>query len=328
MKTILRKRTLFLLTLMGGINSCDITNVAPIANTAPLPARLSDYGIFQNGDIGQPDAEFYPYDLSTQLFTDYAEKRRLLHLPRGTQFTFDQTGNPIFPDSSVLVKTFFYYHDKRNPAAGRQLIETRILMKVQGQWNVGTYVWNEDQTDAILTDGGLDKTVTWTNEAGARTSIRYRVPSRDDCSGCHRSDRSIIPIGPKARNLNIPLPSHPGHENQLLHFQKMGILVPGSADLQTALPDWQNPSHMLEQRARAYLDVNCAHCHSSQGLAQNTRLFFDYALSYADTRIHANRNDILHRIETTNNNIRMPRLGTTVHDSAGVALIKAYIESL
>lgn len=273
MKTILIKYPGFLLLCLAHvISSCEFNDLQPITNSATLPARLSDYGIFPNGGTGLPTAGFHPYQLATPLFTDYAEKQRLLYLPKGTHLSFDQAGNPVFPDSSILVKTFFYYSDKRDTAAGKQLIETRILVKVEGRWNVGTYEWNEAQT--------------------------------------------------------ISLKGHPGHENQLLNFQKNGVVKLASADLQTALPDWQNSSHALAQRARAYLDVNCAHCHSSTGLAQNTRLFLDYSLPFAETRIHARRNDILHRMQSANQNIRMPKLGTTIADSAGVVLIKAYIQSL
>lgn len=329
MKINLIRHTIYLLLGVANvISSCDFNDLKPIANSATLPMRLSDYGIFPNGGSGLPAARFHPYRLATPLFTDYAEKQRLLSLPKGTHLSFDEAGDPVFPDSSVLVKTFFYYSDKRDTAAGKQLIETRILIKVEGQWNVGTYEWNEAQTDAFLLDGGKDKAVSWVNESGVRKSIFYHIPSATDCSGCHRSGQSIIPIGPKVRNLNISLKGHPGHENQLLNLQKNSVVKLAPADLQTALPDWQNSSHTLAQRARAYLDVNCAHCHSSTGLAQNTRLFLDYTLPFADTRIHARRNDILHRMQSTNQNIRMPKLGTTIQDSAGVALIEAYIQSL
>src|SRR3546814_16466309 len=40
------------------------------------------------------------------------------------------------------------------------------------------------------------------------------------------------------------------------------------------MPRWDDPaSGSLEQRARAYLDVNCAHCHNPQGSASNSGLF-------------------------------------------------------
>jgi uncharacterized repeat protein (TIGR03806 family) len=324
----IKSAVLLLCGVAGGMGACEVGNMAPIANTATLPARLSDYGIFTGRGVDRPAADFHEYHLATQLFTDYAEKQRLLHLPPGTRFSFDPSGNPVFPDSTILVKTFFYYPDKRNPAGGKQLIETRLLVKINGQWNVGTYKWNEGQTEAFLLENGTDETVNWVNEQGLRKTLRYHIPSRDECSSCHRTGRSIIPIGPKARNLNVTLADHPDRENQLLHFQQKNQLTLQPHDLLAPLPDWRDTSVAPDQRARAYLDVNCAHCHSSAGFAGSTRLFLGYEVPFADTRIHARKDHILHRIQATNPNIRMPQLGTTVPDSAGIALITAYIQSL
>ena len=321
-------KILLLCGIAGGIGSCNVGNMAPIANTATLPPKLSDYGVFPDGTIDRPAAGFRSYRLATPLFTDYAEKQRMFHLPPGTQLSFDPSGNPVFPDSSILVKTFFYYRDKRNPAAGKQLIETRLLVKLGGQWNVGTYKWNDAQTDALLLESGADETVSWVNERGIRKTLRYHIPSNEECSSCHRSGRSITPIGPKARNLNFPLTDHPNHQNQLLHFEQTGLATLRPDDLLAPLPDWQDQSIPLGQRARAYLEVNCAHCHSSVGFAESTHLYLGYELPLAATRIEARKDHILHRIQATDPDIRMPQLGTTVPDSAGVALIKAYIQSL
>lgn len=329
MKASMINGIIFLLyCIAGGIGSCEVGNMAPIANTATLPARLSDYGIFPDGTVDRPAAGFHSYRLATQLFTDYAEKQRLLHLPKGKRFSFDSSGNPVFPDSSILVKTFFYYLDKRDPAAGKQLIETRLLVKLGGQWNVGTYHWNDAQTDALLLESGADEIVSWVNERGARTTLRYHIPSNEECSSCHRSGRSITPIGPKARNLNMALADHPDHPNQLLHFRQTGLVTLQPNDLLEQLPDWRDPSITLDQRARAYLDVNCAHCHSPVGFAESTRLFLGFELPLTATRIQARKDHVLHRMQATDSDIRMPQLGTTVPDSAGVALIRAYIESL
>ncbi|PSL33880.1 hypothetical protein [Dyadobacter jiangsuensis] len=329
MKTYLICNAILLLCgIAGVISSCEVGNMAPIANTATLPGKLSDYGIFPDGAIERPAAGFHRYHLATQLFTDYAEKQRLIHLPRGAQFSFDSSGNAVFPDSSILVKTFFYYPDKRKPSAGKQLIETRLLVKINGQWNVGTYKWNKEQTEAYLLENGTDENVSWVNEHGLRKTLQYRIPAQEECSSCHRTGRSITPIGPKARNLNLPLADHPHQENQLLHFEQTGLLTLQPSDLLAPLPDWQSPSIPLAERARAYLDVNCAHCHSATGFAESTRLFFGYEIPLANTRIRARKDHILHRVEATDPDIRMPQLGTTVPDSVGVALIRAYIQSL
>lgn len=88
--------------------------------------------------------------LSSELFTDYASKQRLLRVPEGTTMTLTDDGQLEFPDGTVLVKTFYYPSDMRDAAASVRVIETRLLVKTDGLWNAATYVWNEAQTEATL----------------------------------------------------------------------------------------------------------------------------------------------------------------------------------
>ena len=45
--------------------------------------------------------------------------------------------------------------------------------------------------------------------------------------------------------------------------------------------DWRDAQAPIAERARSYLDVNCAHCHQSGATASNTSLRLD-ALGPAD----------------------------------------------
>ena len=40
--------------------------------------------------------------------------------------------------------------------------------------------------------------------------------------------------------------------------------------------EWDNSYYSLNDRARAYLDMNCAHCHNSKGPANTSGLFLEY----------------------------------------------------
>src|SRR5262249_59436633 len=69
-----------------------------------------------------------------------------------------------------------------------------------------------------------------------------------------------------------------GSDNQLAHWTKAGLLtgVPETG----AVPrnaDWRDDKQPLTARARAYLDVNCGHCHSATGPANTTGLTLDIA---------------------------------------------------
>src|SRR3546814_1107131 len=46
------------------------------------------------------------------------------------------------------------------------------------------------------------------------------------------------------------------------------------AALKPTMPQWDDPkAGSVAERARAYLDVNCAHCHNPAGSASNSGLF-------------------------------------------------------
>src|SRR5690606_980744 len=96
--------------------------------------------------------------------------------------------------------------------------------------------------------GGTRLPVRWTDAAGKSREISYAVPNQNQCKECHALAGAVTPIGPKARNL------------------------PGGA-----LPVWDDArTGSLDARARAYLDVNCGHCHNPQGSASNSGLFLTW----------------------------------------------------
>jgi uncharacterized repeat protein (TIGR03806 family) len=328
----MKRHSYLLLTLVMTIllsvslNSCDEDGLSPIDNTIGMLPNLSDYQIFEGNPASlTPAAGYHLYELSTELFTDYAEKQRLIKIPDGSVLTPNGDGLPEFPDGTILVKTFYYYHDERDPAKGKKIIETRLEIKSGATWNVGTYYWNDDQSDAQLITTGINKTINWIDEDGNGQVISYHVPSNRECSTCHHSSGKIVPIGPKLRNLNTAVIRSQETINQLQYFYNAGLLEfevdPSSI---SKLPNWKDQSYSLEQRARAYLDVNCAHCHYSNGVAADTRLKLNFESSFSDTRIDKHKRSIIGRMEDGT----MPRLGTSIIHDEGLELIRTYINSL
>ena len=91
---------------------------------------LSGYNLYEGNLMNLTPAKGAElYELTSHLFVDYAEKQRLIKLPAGTKMTFKGNGLPDFPDGTILVKTFYWYKDKKNPSIGRNIIETRLLIK-------------------------------------------------------------------------------------------------------------------------------------------------------------------------------------------------------
>ncbi|MBC6998170.1 hypothetical protein [Cytophaga sp. FL35] len=292
--------------------------------------KLSELKLFR-GNIGDllPNPTTHEYSLSTPLYSDYAYKFRTISLPEGAQMTYDGSGLLQFPDNTVITKTFYYYNDERNFDSGRKLIETRLLIKKNGVWTMGNYLWNEEQTEANLSNSAPTVPVNWIDGNGASQTVNYQVPFSINCTQCHNVNSTPIPIGPKARNLNFEY----NGQNQLQYFIDKGLLtgVPALSEIER-LPAWDDSNFSLAQRARAYMDVNCAHCHQPGGNHNaNTpgRPDFRYEVSLADGLFVEFKDDIKNRTETLPAyGPSMPQIGITEIHTEGIDLIHQYMDTL
>jgi len=286
--------------------------------------QLSHFGIF-SGSMANltPSAQFQTYNIASPLFTDYAEKLRLIKIPAGTKLQTQGDGLMQFPDGTVIAKTFYYYNDVSNPSLGKRIIETRLLQLTSGVWNVSTYKWRDDQSDADLVKATGDTVeVNWKDATGAPKQINYQIPSLADCKSCHDSKGDIEPIGLKARNLNFNISVHGNSVNQLTYLSSLNKL--SSSGTISSVPNYDDLTASLESRARAYLDINCAHCHNDNGIAASVAVHFDYGLTLDQTKILNSKSVIISAMQTK----RMPRLGTTIVHNEGLALITQYLNSL
>jgi len=338
------------LALSGAAEAPAPVRLDVVLADAPAP-RLSDYGLFQDAAARAPSPGVTPYDLNTPLFSDYAAKHRFVFTPDGQSAAYRADGSLEFPVGTVLVKTFAFAPDMRTPQVGERHVETRLLIRKAEGWTALAYVWNAEQTEAVLKRTGARLDVTFIDPLGEPQAISYLVPNPNQCKTCHSADGELVPIGPKARNLNRDL--HYGHrtENQLAAWRRLGHLSGGPAPAKaprTAV--WDDLSEPLEARARAYLDANCAHCHNPAGMASTSGLF----LGLEETRAahlgigkapvaagrgsgglavsidpgHPDRSIMIYRMGSNDPGVMMPELGRTLVHAEGVALVADYIESL
>lgn len=291
--------------------------------------KLSELQLFE-GNLS--DLKFnktvHEYSLSTPLFTDYSYKLRSIAIPKGEQMTYSGEGLFLFPNNSIITKTFYYFNDERDPSLGKRIIETRVLIKKNGNWQGGNYFWNDEQTEAFLDQAPHTVPINWIDNLGVNRMVNYKVPSRNQCFLCHDNNGVAMPIGPKARALNFEY----NGRNQIQYLIDNGLLS-GAPDLSqiVSLPDWSDDTLLLEQRARAYLDVNCAHCHQPGGFYNvNNGDTFDlrFETSFEDSNIFDQRLNIQNRMNSNITNFFMPFIGTTVIHTEGVSLINDYIDSL
>lgn len=337
-----------------------------------LPKQLSEYGLFEGPlEDHKPAEGILQYDLNVELFSDYADKVRLIKLPQDEKMEYRDSGVFEFPVGTIIAKTFAYWNDRRDATQGRRILETRIELLRDTGWYGASYVWNDEQTEATLVLGGSDTQVAWIDEEGAEQETRYQIPNANQCITCHSQDKTFVPIGPIARNLNRPFVDHvarnqasatktqlismrqPSSTNQLEHWVSLEVLS-GLPDANEKIPEWPHlsdpESGTVETRARAWLDVNCAHCHSPGGSARTSGvdLRWDQAdLSKAGkwkTPVAAgpgsggrkftivpgkpDESILMYRLESDDPKALMPNVGRTMVYDRGVELVRQWIASL
>lgn len=302
----------------------------------------------------RPNDRVVPYDLNTQLFSDYTNKHRFVYLPPGTRAKYDPQVSFDFPIGTVIIKNFAYPYDLRAPHAGERLLETRLLVRREDGWIGLPYVWNEEETEARLRVLGAPLRVTAVQHDGQQATYDYNVPNANQCKECHReSFKNTGPLGTKARNLNKMFHYASGEENQLVYWTRVGILqgAPPDPSLAPRAAVLEDPSSgTVEQRARTYLDVNCAHCHNPAGAARTTGLFLGISetealkLGICKSPVAAGRGTggfrydiepgrpdqsiLLFRMISLDPGVAMPELGRRrVHQEA-IEVIREWIASL
>lgn len=315
-------------------NDTDDTNYSPTPpDPTPPPTplvvpeflpNLSQLNLFtENLNDLTPSDRAFIYNLNTTLFSDYSYKQRVLALPEGTSMEFVDDGLPNFPNNTVIAKTFYYWNNERDETEGRQLIETRILIKKNGVWELGNYKWNALQTDAVLDNTTSTVPVSYTNTDGNNVNVNYVIPSAQNCIDCHNSSNIIVPIGPKLRAVN-------GNNQLQTWISENYITNLSNASQVSILPNWEDAvNYTLEERARAYFDMNCAHCHSEGAFCgDQSYLRLAYNIPLADSYITEDKPNIDFRMSMYMNGISMPLTGTTMTHPEGYDLIREYLNTL
>ncbi len=354
-----------------GLGGCERASAPVEFHAQGQPQKLDDWHVFQIEDGRLRFNEgVEPYALNTALFSDYAHKLRTVWMPPGAHAKYDGQEAFDFPVGTIISKTFYYprapggtdavLRVAETPEETRdgldlakvRLIETRLLVRREQGWIALPYVWNAEQTEATLARAGdaipleLRKAHTGTTQ-----SFTYIVPDENQCAGCHASNnttRALHPIGLKARHINRDDPWHAG-QNQLDRMVSLGRLqgLPQANVPRNARYD--DGSAKVEDRARAYLDINCGHCHNPKGPADTSGLWLDAAtkeprrLGLCKPPVAAGQGTgdhlfdivpgqpdasiLVYRMNSLDPGAMMPELGrSTVHEE-GVALVRDWIRA-
>jgi len=337
----MKSQFVLMLSAIALAGAAAFANAPPVAGVndsvvrdIKFPRKLSDYGFFTDSAGQVPAANVTPYRLNTPLYSDGAEKLRFLYLPDGASAAANGGGLIDIPVGGALIKTFAF-----GEGADRRLIETRVMLHREDGWLALPYKWNDDQSEAKLAIAGARVNIT----APGGEDISYRVPNKNQCKECHGLDGAVVPIGPKARNL-----SHGWLET--LAGQGLLDIVPAKAD---TMPMWEDRSAKetpVDAAARAYLDVNCAHCHQPGATASNSGLDLRWeqderraiginkrpvaagrgsaGLMFDIVPGQPNRSILLHRMRNEEPGVAMPELGKATIDHEGVAIVERWIRGM
>ncbi|WP_282788110.1 hypothetical protein [Flavobacterium croceum] len=345
----------FILGIISSCNKSDSEEYVEISTPVSVGTnpyqKLSDYHFF-TGNIKDLVANtgVFPYEPASGLFTDYADKKRYIWMPKNTMANYVSDGEVLnFPENTVLIKVF-YYKDVL-PNHTQKIVETRLLIKKNTGWITANYIWNAEQNEAYLNANAVVFPISFQKSNGEQISINYKTPTNTECAYCHTLNNQLVPIGPKPQNLNWNLAYNEGNKNQITKLIEEGYLssqnIPQNI---VSVIDYTNTNYPLKTRVRSYLDANCSYCHVDGGYAEefNVRFSFNESTSSSNLgickdAIHfvpgynankiiipgvANQSILYYKMNTLNPNYMMPFVGKTIIHTEGVNLIEQWINSL
>ena len=221
------------------------------------PPRLSDTALYAPGHPGIVDPANRAFSPQYPLWSDGAAKARWISLPPGTAIDTTDAAEWRFPVGTRFWKEFTFN--------GRK-VETRFLWRATAdRWIFATYVWNEEQRDAVLApEEGVAAVVE------IAPGRRHDVPGSNDCLACHGSRRPG-PLGFNALQLSTD------RDPNAIHGEP---LAPGMIDLGTLVRERKlaparpelvsNPPRIhastpLTRSVLGYFASNCGTCHNRGG---------------------------------------------------------------
>ncbi len=254
---ILRCKPRFGATALGLVLTAGAAVGAGMGKHAEPPPHLSDTRLFVAGSSTRTRADVAAVTPQYTLWSDGADKRRWMRLPRGTSIDGRAADAWQFPAGTQLWKEF---------AFNGKPVETRTIERLgDGSWRFASYIWRADGSEADLAPM-RGATLQVPDAPGGR----YVVPGRGDCVACHGS--AAVPVlGVTAlqlssdRDPNALHPTAPVADALDIH----GLVTRGwLRGLPTRLLRQQPriaSDSPIERAALGYLHANCGHCHNRSG---------------------------------------------------------------
>ena len=333
----------------------------PSAVTGSLPPTLSQTGVFADTPNLSPAGGVIPYAPNTPFLVGRraeiplvgrAQQRRVRTRPMNKSPLL-RPANVTFPAGSVFVKHFSLATAQSHPGVAPRRLETRLLGRDNNGAVYGvTYKWRQDNTDADLLTDSLNENIVITNADATTWTQTWYYPSPADCLQCHTPAANYV-LGVKTAQINgnFTYPATGQTDNQLRALNHLGMFYPAIDETgisnYTALVAVTNQNAALADRARSYLDANCAQCHRPGGTGPTFDARWDTPLTnqniiygilsdgdlgydndYVVTPDDIWRSILYQRTDIVNADIQMPPLGRNLVDTNALSVIAAWINSL
>jgi mono/diheme cytochrome c family protein len=261
---------------------CDEVDAAKLQR---LPTRLSETELYT--------ADVVAYTPAYELWSDGAAKQRWIALPAGTRVDTSDMNAWRFPQGTKLWKEF---------TRDGVRVETRILAKLgasDDDWVAASYVWNAEQTDAVLTTDGMMNV----------HNTPHDVPAAKQCAGCHG-----------------------GRASRVLGFSAVQLAKqPQLEPLLTNRIEYELPGTEAQRAALGYLYANCAHCHNATRPKQagarcyDPRRTLDLSLDVERSSLSALEDSAALADRMGRRGLgAMPPLASELVDATGLATIRAW----
>jgi mono/diheme cytochrome c family protein len=308
------------------------------------PPTLRDTGLYADWATKTVATGNHRFSPQYPLWSDGAAKSRWLHIPKGRFIDGSDPDEWKFPVGTKLWKEF---------AFGARA-ETRFIERTRSGWQFATYVWNDDESDAVLApEGGIKQSVT------IQDGIRHAIPSRVDCRVCHEAGPVRV-LGVTALQLSPDRDPNAPHAEPLpegavdLRTLAARGLVRGLPARVTATPPRILASTPTARAALGYLHANCGGCHTGAGELRSLTFALNYTLNRAEgetppalltsvgqpsrfkvptvadavERVCAGQPEksvLVARMASRHPLVQMPPLGTRLVDEEAVSLIRRWI---
>lgn len=314
-----------------------------------FPLTVSQTGCFKSLHPMVPADDVIPYEVNASLWSDGMDKDRFIHLPPGKRLKFDANEPWRLPPGGVLIKNF-YVSASESGTGQRKILETRFLVRKAEGYLGYTYAWNDDQSDGTLLGVSTHRSISL-DMGGSSSRLDYYYPTTS-CLRCHNTAVGGV-LGLRTAQISRPVQKDGRTMNQIDWLNREGIFdpetFPASLSDLSAWPDYHDPNIPVDERARAYLQVNCAQCHNSTTQAGLTPYDMRYGTSLPDTAMcgarqmygdpilpgalvikpgDPDRSVLYVRMSSLAEGLRMPLAVSHRVDEAGAELIRQWIAGM